>query len=585
MVNNASEFAQEKSEKALNQTGAHVRLNKIQDSYRSYFRITFDELGLASRQQTQELQSWVFGVRANDQEQLHELEKWWKLDYSKRINVAYALDDTFRSQLSMAINEKLISRNSAQRWEERFRNRNVAYKEKEQWVLKEMPNFLKRWKEVAEEREKLIRDADAIAALKSDPVFSILWEQEAFLDLHYEKRRSLVDEAYAAIEASKSKNGILFKDANRMLEGAALRGYLSREKIGMWLRRIFQSGSSNQTMQEFVYGNSAQSLTSLIQNWKEVKERYDHIRSKIREHGQSDPARGLHLLSESQFLKLHYESRLKYVQEAEQRLGEAKNVNEELPVFLEIRHAMDTHDWEEADTLILKARAMGLSNQERQRLNSMDSFVKQFTGRKESTESMSGVTEARARIDQIVTEMASSHPELQSMVMRLLRGPNANRSLHQFRWIVYNNKWCRTHGYLNDTIARKGASKENKELTKERKRQGMDIGRNDVLDGDTAGGDFIRKDEYANHKATLLHVNVSDGAASGAVAEKMEKEQDSRVLYWMTFCGIDSNGDPKSDNWHNDLFFLLTELRGASKTLKNAGFSYGGPGQPLVGLN
>jgi hypothetical protein len=113
--------------------------------------------------------------------------------------------------------------------------------------------------------------------------------------------------------------------------------------------------------------------------------------------------------------------------------------------------------------------------------------------------------------------------------------------------------------------------------------QGADVGRNDVIDNDTAGQKFIRKEEYADHKATLMHVNMK-GSAQSTLVEWLEQDINPKVLYWTTFCAHD-DGDPKSDNWHNDLFANLTELRSLTRTINTAGFEYDSPNRKLLARN
>jgi len=67
-------------------------------------------------------------------------------------------------------------------------------------------------------------------------------------------------------------------------------------------------------------------------------------------------------------------------------------------------------------------------------------------------------------------------------------------------------------------------------------------------------------------------VNLKSSAPQ-ALAEWLEHEQNPKVLYWTTFCGHE-DGVPKSENWHNELLFTLTEMRSASRTIKNAGYRY-----------
>jgi hypothetical protein len=130
-------------------------------------------------------------------------------------------------------------------------------------------------------------------------------------------------------------------------------------------------------------------------------------------------------------------------------------------------------------------------------------------------------------------------------------------------------------------VARKGASKQNEELTRHRALHGEDIGRHDVISYETSGEQFIRKKEKANHKATYRHVNIKDGHAVHKTAEWLNREQDPKVLYWTTFCAHE-DGDPKSENWHNDLLNVLTELRGLARTLDSAGCVYNGVNDGLT---
>lgn len=475
-----------------------------------------------------------------------------------------------------------ISQSSYDRWvKERFLNDSIGFQEKKYWIERQMAGFVDGWIEVGKERDRIAKLPEMKDAIRIDPELAILMKRTDFLNLHFDKRKGLIAQAKAAMESYKKKHTALYAQAKVKLHGAEKQEILASGKVGTWLERIFTADAKTAEIDAFVNETGPKTLHDLMNNWSEVKERFDIVKKKIRERGEGTASRGFTLLSEGQFLALHYEERLHYVEEAEMRVGETKDVNEELPIFLKIRHAMDIKDWQEADGLIMEARTMGLTGKDHERLNSMDSFVKQFSGRKQSTEGTSNIMEAKHRMDRIVEELGSTHSELQPMIMRLLGGPNGNRSIHQFRWIVYNNKWCRTHGYLDNKIARKGASQQNKDLTKLRATEGSDIGRNDVLDADTQGQHFIRKREYANHKATLMHANVGNAAGSNTLAEWLEHERDPKVLYWTTYCAHE-NGEPKSANWHDDLFVMLTELRSLSRTVNGAGYMYGGPGNPLL---
>ncbi len=555
------------------------RAADIRRKYREYCKITCEELGVASIQQTEELKDWALDFELTEKE-IQDREYWYENDYAKRIGSAKELYSGFASVLQTAVSENLISSASRDRWFQRLRDRNVGYKEKENWIHSEFPKYIQEWHSIAKDRQELLQHQDKKTFIQHHPVFGILLNQEKFLSLHFTKQRDLVSSASAAFNAQNGAMGLLYKVAEAKLRGAVLRGTLAQGKTGIWLKRIFKDNASQKVIEAFVHGKASDSLEGLMQNWATVRERFTVVMRKASERGDNSAARGFTLVTINQFLAMHYEKRLSYVQQAEDRLEDAKNVKEEQPIFLKIRHAMDVKDWIEASVLIEEAKTMHLKGSNWPRLKAMEQHVKQFCSQKIESHDASTLNEAPEKIDAIVRQIPS---ELQEMIVRLLRGPHGNRNIHQFRWIVYNNKWCRDHGYLDQERARKGASKENKELTKQRARDGDDIGRHDVLDDDTAGQQFIRKQEFADHTATLMHVNVK-GKAPSTLAEWLEHEQNPRVLYWTTFCALEDK-DPKPDNWHNDLFFNLTELRSLMRTVNNAGCMYDGLGKKLISMN
>lgn len=502
----------------------------------------------------------------------------------KMQNSAVGLHSRFHGGISSARQNKWISGSSYEKWVKRFEDSSTSYKDREKWVDRDMPLMMDRWRTAAEERKKLIASDDFMALAKKKPEFAAIMSEEAFLNLHYDKRNSLVASARAAMLANDKNQGEAYDEAKAKLQSAVSSGILSGGKMGLWLERIFKSNASPAKISEFVHGSGPTSLSTLMKNWAAVTEQFDATQKKFKERFEGTGIRGFQPLSKSQFLALHYAQRLQYVKQAEDRLDGANDVENEAPILLRLRHAMDTKDWESAVEIIGEAKTEGLSEKNFRRLKSMESYVKQFSGGKEIKGRKPDVTEAKKRIDAIVEEIGQHHSEVQPMVIRLLRGPNANRSIHQFRWIVYNNDWCTTHGYLNHEVAKKGASQQNEEATRENAKAGEDIGRHDVQSHSTDGNEHIRKTEHADHTATFRHVNVASGGATQRTAAWLEHEQNPKVLYWTTFCAHE-NGEPKPHNWHRDLFTNLTELRSLARTVNNSGFVYDAPGRPLIGLN
>lgn len=497
---------------------------------------------------------------------------------------ALTLFSRFHADINKAAQNKWISQASLNKWVRRFEDPSASYKDREKWVMQEMPAMMERWRDAAEERKKLISNDAFKALVAKNPEFSDIVSEDKFLGLHYDKRRSLLADARASLLSTEKGQNSIYDEAKRKLQSAASLGIMNSGKVGMWLERIFSANASPAKIEAFVNGSGATSLNALMKNWAAVSQRFDKIERKFKERFEGTGIRGFQPVSKTQFLSMHYEQRLQYVNQAEDRLDAGNDVENEAPILLKLRHAMDTKDWESAADLIGQAKTSHLSEKDFKRLKSMESYVKQFNGAKEIKEQSSNVTDARKRIDALVEEIGQHHSEVQPMVLRLLKSPHANRNIHQFRWIVYNNDWCTTHGYLNHEIAKKGASAQNEEATRERARTGEDIGRHDVISHSTDGREHTRKSEHADHKATYRHVNVSSGGATQQTAEWLEHEQNPKVLYWTTFCAHE-NGEPKNHNWHRDLFANLTELRSLARTVNSGGFMYAGPGHALISMN
>jgi len=531
--------------------------------------------------QTQRTADWINATKLNDrrddERSIIFREEFFQGHGKEVINEGIALHNEFTKLLEQAT--PYISGSSKDRWIARYYDEKTGFQAKKYWIRKQFPDYVRRWAEAEKERDALTKDPGFVDLMSYDPsCAAILKSATEFRELHYEKRIGFLAQARAALLATSRLRPDLYAEAKKRLSSAETLCIAGQGKTGIWLERIFKNLTSVRKIEQFVRGSGGTTLTALMTNWTKVKFRYDKIASDMKKYDENRMPRGLYFLKEQQFLSLHYNQRLQYVDEMESRLNSP--IIDEPDTFIRIRHAIDTKDWIEADELIQKAKTEPLSGPNRTRLASMELYLQQFRPKKAESKSADSVNEAKNKIDEMMSHVSSS---IKPMILRLLRGPNANRSIHQLRWIVYNNKWCRTHGYLDDEKAATGASKDNREMTKYRADHGEDIGRNDTLDFETTDQAYFRKKEFANHKATFMHVNLDSGAP-GALGEWLEHEQDTKVLYWTTFCGHDS-GIPKSANWHNDLLFTLTQLRSASRTINNAGFMYDGIGFPLKSLH
>lgn len=555
--------------------------SQIVDQCRAYIEETFREKGVAGESETRQLETWIQTQDASA-EGVKSLKDFYEGFLRKQLSSGRELHQDFYRQIDAARANGWISQKSYDKWVERFRDKSAGYKTREAWVKGHLPKYVQGWKKCAEERSQLLADVRFPDLVAYDPSFAAI-KKEDFIDLHYDKRAGILADARAALGASERTMLDLYAKAKSKLAGAVSAGFLGQGKDGVWLERMMKSKADPKKIEAFVNGTAKNSLSDLMINWFNVKKRFDTVTEKANERGADTAARGFKLISANQFLAMDYPSRVQYVGQAEQRLGDAKNVATEQPIFLKIRHAMDMKDWNDADLLIAQAKTMHLKDSDWPRLKSMEKYVTQFKGGKEKSASSDKVADAKKRLDMLMERVGQSHSEVQPLISRLLKSNHANRNIHQFRWVWYNNIWCRTHGppYLNDEVARKGSSEDNEQLTKHRAEQGLDVGRHDVLDYETADHAYFRKQETSKHKATFMHANVNSGGVQSAFAEKMEHEQDPKWLYWTTFCPH-SNGEPKSEAWMREGLMILTEMRSLTRTINDAGFRYEGANRKLA---
>jgi hypothetical protein len=366
-----------------------------------------------------------------------------------------------------------------------------------------------------------------------------------------------------------------------MLEHAASEKVMSPTKVGTWLKRIFHSNATPEQINAFLSSKDETSLSTLIGRWRGVKNRYNQVKEKLV--GEKAKMRGLSIPPENAFLDWNYNRRQSWVEEMELRLKE-QNVERERPVFLEIKHALDLKDWDAAEENIAKAKKLELPEHERTRLASMERYLSSARPKKTSPEIKDNpFQQAKIRIDQALQNIPAA---LQPHILAMCKSHHANRSIHQMRWMAYNNLWCRKNGFLDERRARLGASEHNREATYKRAIVGEDVGRHDVITTKTAGQDFIRDKEDTIHggkqklKATYMHVDLNAPEAVSTLHEYIRHERDPKALYWTTLC-FHENGMPLSNAWHDDFLATLTELRSATKVLKNAGMLYNGPTQKL----
>ncbi len=564
-------------------SGSYERLRNLRDHYLEQYEAYFDEtqrkLGVASEKETADLRHWVRGTKATE-EDVHALKEFWEKAAKKQLESGRKLEQDFMRQMTES--RQYISPESFQRWVTRFRDPRVNYKEKEKWVHEKFPEYIKEWKRLAYEREKLLKHPQFALINASGVDTASILSKEKFLSLHHKDRNNLIEKAHAALKAHKEGKSAVYVQAKGMLEHAASEKVMSSTKVGTWLKRIFQSSATPEQITAFLSPGEDASLPKLIGRWRGVKQRYDKVRQTLSA-GETKNLRGLNIPPENAFLDWNYNRRQSWVEEMELRLKE-QNVERERPIFLEIKHALDLKDWDAAEESIAKAKKLELPEHDRTRLASMERYLSSSRPKKASLETKNPCEQAKTRIDQALQNVPAA---LQPHILAMCKSHHANRSIHQMRWMTYNNLWCRKNGFLDERRARIGASAQNREATYKRAIEGEDVGRHDVITTKTAGQDFIRDKDDTIHggkqklKATYMHIDLSAPEAASTLHEYVRHERDPKALYWTTLC-FHENGMPLSNAWHDDLLATLNELRSATKVLKNAGMLYNGPTQKLT---
>ncbi|OGJ61329.1 hypothetical protein A3A67_05090 [Candidatus Peribacteria bacterium RIFCSPLOWO2_01_FULL_51_18] len=547
------------------------------------FASVIRQTGLQGENHISDTEKWIRDARmtgGDDQSSIVHREEFFVSGFGQEIiKEGIPIHDEFFQLLQKA--EPYISTESKKKWLDRYYDSSVEFQAKKYWIRKQFPSYVDRWIKAEKERDELEKSVDIEALISYDQTCSAIKDKEEFKKLHFNERIGLLAKVKALRQADKKMVLDLYSAAEKRLAWAEDRGFIARGKTGVWLERIFKSKRSNKAIEEFVKGEGGKTLGGYIGRWSEIRKRYDGVASKLKNFSETEMPRGLYLLQPQQFLSLHYDQRVSYVEEMESRLN--NDILLEPDSFIRIRHAMDMKDWDDAVEFINQAKTESLSGPNRVRLASMELYIQQLRPRMkvETKLQIDEVTTAKNTIDSIVPELDSS---VQPMVMALLKGPNANRSMHQLRWVWYNNLWCRARGYLDDDRLRKGAGDDCKELTKYRAKHGEDIGRDDVLDYETADQQYFRKKEFSNHSATNMHINLKSGGVMAEFTKWVGREQESKVLYWGNCCPHE-DGHPKPESWMSYHLPKLTRLRAATKVLKNAGMLYNGPGMPLSSLN
>jgi len=372
--------------------------------------------------------------------------------------------------INEAEKNKWILGSSAAKWRKRLKE--GSWQEKRKFIQEKLPEFQKNWKSLADDYKKMRALEKKLGLGKED--FKAHKELAAVHSddfkggkLKFQARRDLVDKAIAYLTSmdkgpakgpQSEQHKALYAEAKKQLETAAQKGVLAKDKVGHWLRRIFESGAPAEKIQKFLNGEGSSPLSELVNNWTDVRNRFTEIEKRRQMEGT--PA-SFHFVHMDVFLKWDYNKRLAYVEEAGRRFEDMQN---ERTDFLKIRNALDTKDWDGAEELIAEAKGKDLPEKERSKLTSMERFLKEHRTdmnvkeKKETPTDEEVVEEARQLIGKI--------PNSERSTFEACLGEDPNTF-----WVLstlwYNRVWCAEHGY-KERIEGYAARTNARELTEMR---------------------------------------------------------------------------------------------------------------------
>jgi hypothetical protein len=497
------------------------RKNRIIDEVRRYAYETFNELHAFSRAETDELVQSAENMRLDAQE-IAGWERFVDQGIDRQRESAHKLyHEEFMDTMLRAYNEtpRIISLQSIGEWDERFKRENVHYMQRKEFIHNKLPTYIENWRRVAKRRGELLKNPACKKLSAADiPDIDKFFDEETFLNLHYNERSGLCAMVQAALSAGGSRMQEFYGKAKDMLQRAANDGVIAKGKVGTWLERIFESKADPALIEAFVSGKGDLPLATLIGRWRKVAEDFDTLQKRVDKEGKPP---SFSFITKKKFLDMHYESRLAYLREAEHRMKD-REIAGVPPLLLDIRRELDAKDWDSAEHLIGQVRRKELSAFDLQKLQSMEQFLR--TQRKEQ-----GVKSN--------TEHGDPHAELRSLIGELpavvqplftktaQRGEGAMRCLKSL-W--YNREWCRQHGHLSDEreeLLRQRSRSDTERVVKQGHGKGYE---NNTLEYGTPA---VR--QYRGVWAPqILHFN-SGGEAP--LLEMMVREQHNHAFkYWTT---------------------------------------------------
>jgi hypothetical protein len=508
-----------------------------------------------------------------------EYDKMWlelraerKVEYMKEniaklyetISEAQDYEADFRRTLDQGVRQGWMNEDNKKEWIDRFNDEKVLEWDRKKWLREKFPEYVSNWQQVSRDRTDVLELAKKLGiTAKQVPELNDLLNQSAFLGFHYRTRLHKVGKVKALLLSYDKKMEKFLSFIEEELESWVGKGIMHSSKVGPWMRRVMESDNPEAFASKVLY--------PFKNNWQEARDRYDAVMPELKK--EKDKMRGFKPVSANKFLLMDYDQRIAYVEEAESRLESDVNEEGELAKLrLDIRHALDTEDWEEAETLLGEAQAIDADDKA---VRSMGRYL--ATHRKdnlkgeeqEKTEAKNKGMEALRSQQEIMSKIPTNQRTMTEWAMHSTN-PNAVKRVWQ---VLYNRHWVITHGYSTAQKDQEESFKEeNKEETEESIANGHDwrFARR-LIKGDTANDKGIR-DECV--KPQVIYTNRG---GLRQVFNGVERNADNAKFgYWTTL--IDD--EVPYESLRESLQFMY-DIRKNDRLMREAGIVYTSHGTPF----
>ncbi|MFH1444292.1 MAG: hypothetical protein ABIG34_02790 [Candidatus Peregrinibacteria bacterium] len=505
------------------------RRSDLVQYFRGFIGETFDKLHVASAAETEQLRLGLQNIGLTEEE-ISDWERYRDEVAERQRQSAHQLSQKLHTMLDRANTEHHITRESKKRWLDRFTNPSLNYKAKEYFVNHQMPSYLAAWEKVAKKRKKLLGDPRFKSLTKEDvSQLETFRRGKKFLDLHFDKREDLNAHVEAAMIANARKVEHLHKRARSSLETAASAGAINRDKIGSWLLERLEKFPNTMALHDYV----EHQLPEYIKNWMKLRTEYDWVESEMKK----NVPQGFNRLTPQKFLLLSYRQRISYVEQAKQRLNltEAPSPREMENLKLGIRHALDAKEWDDAEDLLQKARALFEQGKgvERDRfeLDSLERYLKSF--RTEAQKEQQPMKNADETLEQMRMAYDQIPTPLKPLYLAAMNDPDKMRAIAS---CTYNRIWCREHGYLTDDREKgleQQATNDTQALAKagKHRKKGLDNVKLGVV-SDKQHDPAVRRYDEGEWAPTIIHMPPNTHQHFLSILETRKNNHAFR--YWTT---------------------------------------------------